>query len=322
MLFLNARDIQNVLEKKVMIDHMEEAMLHFETGKLSMPPRNHLKHGENTLLIMPCFGETHFSTKLVTVFPGNRGTPAPVVNGMVLLNNIGTGEPVAMLDGQALTGFRTGAVGAVGIRHLSPEEPQTLGLVGAGVQGFHQICFAAATRPLKAVYVYTRDNSKLPAFFDKLEPELGAIPLKQAGTIEELLKVSRTVILSTSSNSPVLPEKPELLKGLTMVGIGSYRPEMQEFPRAAFEVADAMFLDTDHARRESGDVINPLKQGWISEDRMQTMGKALLNRKEKEHWSGKTTIYKSVGMAAFDLAAAIYIFKNALKKGVGQHLDL
>ncbi len=348
MLFLNAEDIENALDKNDLIDQMEEAMLLFETGKLSMPPRNHLEHGENTLLIMPCFGQTYFSTKLVTVFPGNRGTDFPVVNGMVLLNDIKTGEPVAMLDGQALTGIRTGAVGAVGIRHLSPEtpHPQVLGIVGAGVQGFHQVRFAAAARPLEAVFVHNRDSAKIPAFIKKLEPELDGIPLKQAGSIEELLEASQTVILATSSSSPVLPEKPELLKGLTLLGIGSYRPDMQEFPRAAFEVTEQMFLDTDHARHESGDVIRPLEHGWISDNKVETMGKFLFNRKKRKslgELSGeslseplrelskesfkkslykKTTIYKSVGVAAFDLAAAIYIFKNAQKKGLGQRLNL
>lgn len=336
MLFLNGEDIKACLVRSELMDQMEEAMRLFEADSVNMPPRTHVTHGENTLLFMPCFGTDYFCTKLVSVFPGNQGTDYPVVNGIVILNDIRTAAPVAILDGQTLTGIRTGAVGSLGVRHFSSSEASVAGLVGAGAQGFHQILFAAAAhieltgQPLKTVYIYDRNSEKSADLIKKLKPELQTTELRQAITVEELLESSHTVVLATASTVPVLPDNPELLRGKCFIGIGSYTPEMQEFPKSAFEMADRMFLDTSHATHESGDVINPLKNSWIAPENVQSLGQFLLNikqsesseisLKESESLRGKTIIYKSVGMAVFDLMAAIYIFDRARKNGIGQIL--
>ena len=348
MLFLNGQDIEDAVSKPELINQMEEGMRLFESNGIAMPPRSHLTHGSNTLLLMPCFGDHYFCTKLVSVFPGNQKKGLPVVNGMVLLNDADTGKPVAILDGQALTGLRTGAVGAVGVRHLTPKTPLVLGLVGCGVQGFHQVRFAAATRQIEAVYLYNRDEKKIPAFMEKLaqDPGLNGVPLKQAKESEALLAQADTVILATSSETPVLPDNPALFKGRTLIGIGSYRPDMQEFPKAAFVHAHRMLLDTPHARHESGDVITPLEKGWINEANVQSMGGYLLDQKRAmaqegegdiendqadgspdrmpriERRADETILYKSVGMAVFDLMAAVQIYTHAKEKGLGQTLSI
>ena len=348
MLFLNGQDIEDAVNKPELINQMEEGMRRFESNGIAMPPRSHLTHGSNTLLLMPCFGDHYFCTKLVSVFPGNQEKGFPVVNGMVLLNDADTGKPVAILDGQTLTGLRTGAVGAVGVRHLTPETPQVLGLVGCGVQGFHQVRFAAATRQIEAVYLYNRDEKKIPTFMEKLAQDSGlnGVSLRQAKNGEELLAHANTVILATSSETPVLPDNPALFKGRTLIGVGSYRPDMREFPKAAFIHAHGMFLDTSHARHESGDVITPLEEGWINDANVQSMGRYLLDQKSErmkegeerveriqtdissdlmppiERGQNQTILYKSVGMAVFDLMAAVQIYTHAKEKGLGQHLSL
>lgn len=344
MLFLNGDDIKACLVRSELMDQMEEAMCLFEENRVNMPPRTNVTHGEKALLFMPCFGVDYFCTKLVSVFPGNQGTQYPVVNGIVILNDVKTAAPVAILDGQTLTGIRTGAVGGLGMRHFSSSDASVVGLVGAGAQGFHQILFSAAAHsqltgePLKRAYIYDRDAEKSADLIKKLKPELQTTEFRQAVTVEELLEASQTIITATASPMPVLPDNPRLFEGKCLVGIGSYTPDMQEFPKSAFEVADLMFLDTNHAAHESGDVINPLKNRWISSDKVQSLGQFLLNKKRRESFNtqesvqnpeslkeselirGKTVIYKSVGMAVFDLMAAVYIFNRARKNGLGQDL--
>lgn len=364
MLFLNSKDIESCLVRNELMNQMEEAMSLFEANQLNMPPRTHVTDRENALLFMPCFGKEYFCTKLVSVFPGNEGTEHPVVNGIVILNDAKTGVPVAILDGQTLTGIRTGAVGGLGVRHFSSLGSDTAGIVGSGVQGFHQILFACTAylelngKPIRRVYIHNRNSRKVQGFIASLESatdntELEGTEFIHATSVEELLEASQTVILATSSEQPVLPDKPELLEGKCIVAIGSYRPDMQEIPRSAFEIADRMFLDTSHAAHESGDVINPLKHGWINRDKVQSLGDFLIKNKnfhnfchpeftekketlkeeetghldtsDNSHSSdevlrGKNIIYKSVGMAAFDMMAAVYIFNRAKKCNTGRQL--
>jgi ornithine cyclodeaminase/alanine dehydrogenase-like protein (mu-crystallin family) len=115
--------------------------------KFFMPDRIHVPQKENTLLVMPCFGDAYMATKLVTVFPKAPESGFPVVNGMVILADNHTGQPLAILDGAALTARRTGAVGGLATACLSPDSVHTAGVIGAGVQRKNScfcICGAAA----------------------------------------------------------------------------------------------------------------------------------------------------------------------------------
>ncbi|MFH1156308.1 MAG: ornithine cyclodeaminase family protein [Pseudomonadota bacterium] len=321
MWYLNANDIEAAVDRSILIEKMETAMRLAETGDIVMPPRTYVEYGDNSLALMPCFAESGFSTKLVTIFPGNQTGPDPVVNGLVVLNDIRTGVPRAILNGQALTAIRTGAVGAVGVKHLAVFEPHALGLVGAGAQGFEQVLCAAEIRTLTDVYVHDRDVSKVGDFMTRLKKRLPCVRIRSAAGADEMLAVCRTIVLSTTSSQPVLPDSEVLLKGKCLIATGSYRPDMQELPRAAFVCAGGMLLDTLDAKSESGDIIRPLAQGWLREEALQTMGQFLLNRKEKEALQGETTIFKSVGMAFFDLMAAQYIFESARTRGLGKEID-
>ena len=322
MLFLNGHDVEAVIDRKVLVQRMEDAMRLAETDQIVMPPRTYVECGDNSLALMPCFGNSGFSIKLVTIFPGNHGGSDPVVNGLVILNDIKTGAPRAILNGQIVTAIRTGAVGAVGVKHLACRSPHALGLVGAGVQGFEQILCAATIRPLTDVYVFDRDAHKIPEFLERLAQCLPNINLHQASTVEELMGTCRTIVLSTTSPQPVLPNTAQLLEGKCIIGTGSYLPAMQEIPQMAYELSGRMFIDTVHARHESGDVIKPLTEGWLVKDRIQTMGDFLLSREDETGMYEKTTIFKSVGMALFDLIAAEYIFERACAKGLGTTLNL
>lgn len=322
MLFLNGQDIEAAVDRAALVEQMEAAMKLAETGQVVMPPRMYVNHGPNSLALMPCFSDTGFSTKLVTIFPGNQGGPDPVVNGLVILNDIRSGAPSAILDGKVFTAIRTGAVGAVGVKHLSSRTPHALGLVGAGVQGFEQILSASTTRQFTDVWVYDTSSAKVPDFLARLTPFLPGVNLHQAANPEELLSVCRTIVLSTTSRQPVLPDIPDLMKNTCLIGTGSYQPDMQEIPRAAFQAAGRIFLDTAHARHESGDVIRPEEQGWVSAEKIQTMGGFLLSGEDETPLQETTAVFKSVGMAFFDLAAAESICERAIARGLGTRLNL
>ena len=116
MILIDSNTIGNAAPIKDWVTAMENALRDTATGMVEVPQRLHFDRGEKTLLLMPCFGEDYFSTKLVSVFPENLKKQKPVINGTVILNDGKTGEPLAALDGSKLTAMRTAAVGSVGIK--------------------------------------------------------------------------------------------------------------------------------------------------------------------------------------------------------------
>ena len=119
MLLLNKKDIEKSVDLDGMMDQIEEAYKIFESGAYYMPPRPTVEHDNKTLIYMPCYTKDSLGTKMLTIFPENVSLGLPSIDGLVLMNDPKTGKPLAILDGQTVTAYRTGAVGGVGIRHLS-----------------------------------------------------------------------------------------------------------------------------------------------------------------------------------------------------------
>ena len=316
MIYLTEKDILEAASVNEVVDAIEASMLVYERKEFLMPERMHIDSGDNTMLIMPCFVKDYFATKLVTLFPGNPERGVPVLNGIVVLNDGKTGLPIALLDGPALTALRTAAVAAVSIRHLAPRETSAIGIVGAGVQGFYQAWLASSVCNATDIYVCDLYPEKAAALIERLPAVVPDVKLHQADTAEDLLKNTRVVITATTSFEPVLPDNEELLKGKHFIGIGSYKPAVREFPRALFNLLETIYIDTDHALEESGDLIVPLKNNWITKDQITTLGKHLIHPTPRN----ETTFFKSVGMALFDLFAARVIYEKATAKALGQEI--
>jgi ornithine cyclodeaminase len=279
----------------------------------------HVEYNENLLLLMPCFADKLFSTKLVSVFPGNKDLGKPVIYGSVVLNDGITGDPLALLNGSKLTALRTGAVGALGLAYTSPRNIHRLGLVGAGVQGFHQVLFCCAIREIKKVFIYDPYNKDLIQFIDELKTYLPDVEFLLSNDPEGLVSNSEAIITATTSLTPVLPDDSDLYQNKSIIGIGSFKPQMQELPDSLFPNLENVFVDTLHAKMESGDLSIRLDSGIINEDQINTLGK-LINKQLKID-ENQTTFFKSVGMALFDLMVAKRIYQNATKKGIGREVD-
>lgn len=319
MLLLNKRDILEAASPAEVMEAVEKAVILYETKDFSMPPRMHLDYGDDVLLLMPCFVKEGFGTKLVTVFPGNTRRGRPVTDGLMVLNHPETGEPVALLNGQMLTALRTGAVGGVALRHLAKSGACRLGIIGAGGQGFYQAIFGAHARDVQEIHIFSRKPAKVDSFIQALSAELPRVKLVAASSVETLLEAVDMVITATTSPEPVLPDRPELLKGKLFVGIGSFRPHMREYPKALFSLVEQVIVDTGHALQETGDLVVPLREGWLAKDRVITLGPFIRNEKKMD--LGDTVFFKSVGMALFDLTVAQLIYQKALHLGLGQKTE-
>lgn len=321
MIFLSAGDIKNCVNYADAVAAAEKAFLIYESKDFLMPDRIHLDFGQNTYLLMPCLGSAYFSTKLVTVYPGNAGSAIPVVDGVVVLNDLRTGSPLALLNGMIVTALRTGAAAAVSIKYLTPENAGKLGIVGAGTQAFYQVLLTASVRNLTDLTVLDLRRENAYAFIEKISAYLPGVNIRPAKCAEDLLQRSEIVITATTSDRPVLPEREELLEGKHYVGIGSFKPESREYPEALYKVVEKVYIDTEYARKESGDLLFPLEQKWITEEQIQTLGSFILTGGVTSART-QTTFFKSVGMALFDLVLAQTIYEKAVALKLGTVLSL
>jgi len=317
MLFLSKNDLQKAASRGEIVEVVEESLRMYEEQRFYMPDRMHIEHQGNTLLLMPCFASGSLGTKLVTLFPGNQGKNLPVLNGLVVLNDGGTGAPLAVLNGSALTALRTGAVGAAGVNQTAPETVISLGMIGAGIQGYSQIVTACTQRNFKIIWIYDVIPGKARKLKEKLAGGLSGVDIKIASLVEN----TEVVMTATPAAEPVIPDDPELTAGKNFIGIGSYKPEMREFPQALFAQIKRLYIDTNFAKEESGDVITPLEKGWIQPEQVMTLGKRLTGKAPAPE-PGETTLFKSVGMALFDLTVSAFLYRKAKEKRLGQEVDL
>lgn len=318
MLYLSANDIEKVVKHEEVVDIIENAMRLYESKNFVQPDRITVNRGETeTYLYMPCFTDEVKGTKFLTLFSENAAKGIPTIQGLMMLNDNETGKVTCMMEGSTLTAYRTGAVGSCGIKHTTPENVSKLGIVGTGVQGFYQCLYASRIRPIKDIYVFDIFADKAKEFAQNVSNALPQVEVHVMETCEQLVKEAEVIVTVTTSKKPVLPNDTELIKGKHFIGIGSYKPIMQEYPEAVFKAVDDIYIDVDFAKEETGDLINPLNEGWIKEEQIHTLGKFL----DKKIEVNKTTFYKSVGMALFDIFVADYIYKKAIELNIGTQLD-
>lgn len=320
MLILTNQQIETLLSLEEIVVAVEQAMLSYESQTSLVPRRMHLDNGANTLLCMPSLNQQFFATKLVSVVPGNAAQNLPVTIGVMLLNDTATGLPLALMNASKLTALRTGAVGAVGIKHLTPSDSSSIGIIGCGVQGMHQAIFACHVRPIRVIYCLKRNEESfqnLEAFVHQFFPYVSIIPCESA---EILLANTNIIIAATTSAVPVLPNDPNLLEGKHFISVGSYKPSMQELPDAVYQLAGKLVIDSNFARHEVGDIINPIQKGILKEDEVFTIGKLLTGAKTID--VNSTTAYKSAGMALYDLFVGQAMYQKAITNHIGTVVEL
>ncbi|MBN1246979.1 MAG: ornithine cyclodeaminase family protein [Anaerolineae bacterium] len=321
MLYLNDTDIYQALTPDDVLDSVEEALRIYEARSFSMPERLAMATGgSNQLLLMPCAAEDHMVTKLVSVYPGNRARGKPVIDGIVVLYDRATAEILALLDGKTVTAMRTGAVTGVSIRYLAREDAVSVGLVGCGVQGFYQLLYACAVRDIATIVLYDIDPLAVVALTERLRASPITAAIEVADSPDALARSSDVLITATTARQPVFPNDPELFVGKHCVAIGSFEPDVREYPDALFTLLDKVWVDLDFAKEESGELIVPLRKGLLREDQIETLGHLIASGRPPARGRHGTTFSKSVGMALFDLTTARRAYLNAIEAGLGAEL--
>ncbi|KAA3611051.1 MAG: ornithine cyclodeaminase family protein [Calditrichaeota bacterium] len=320
MLIINEQDIESAVAPLELVGAIEKAYLIQDKKSTQIPDRMHINSAGNTLLVMPGFIESAFGTKLVSLFPENKKLNKPVLSGVMILNDSQTGEPLALINGAKLTAMRTGAVGATAVKHLSQNSAKTFGIIGAGVQAYHQALIVGHVQPFQKLLVCDKEWQKAEQLKNKLDSKLENIKIEYTVDPDKLVLNSDVIITTTTSNTPVFDADVKNLKNKTFIGIGSYKPDMQEFPLQLFGTVEKVYVDTPFAKEECGDLKIPIERGILKEHNVLSFS-ALLTKKQSLN---KTSIrlFKSVGMSLFDLTVAELIFNNAKEKNLGTEVQI
>ena len=310
MLDLSAPMIEPLLTPLEIIEVVKKGLLHIESGLYQVPQRMHLTGAGINYLVMPAMGKHYFCTKLVSVVPANASRKLPLIQGSILLGKMETGESIALLDAPMITALRTAAIGALGLDLIAPKGIEKIGIIGLGVQGLWQTIFACAVRKIKQVYCFSRTKEKFEAYQKKVLEKCPHLILTWCENSEAVVRASELIYTCTTSSQPVFFALASAIKNKRFISVGSFLKDMQELPDAVYQNAAILLVDTIAAKKEVGDVINAIEKKWLQEDQVFSVGKILT--KERKIEREQNIVFKSVGMAAFDLALASAIYEKAL----------
>ena len=318
MRLVDGAEVEAALSYPQLVDTLAEA---FRIGAVA-PPRHHhtveLKgRPPATLLLMPAWTSSapgavtagkYIGIKLVTVFPDNASLGQPAVNGAYLLLSAATGEPLALIDAPKLTVWRTAAASALAARYLARADASRLLMVGAGALAGYLIRAHASVRPIRDVTVWNRS----PARAEKLAGNLAAAGLNASAAADLEAAVRDADIISTATiSSTALVRGAWLKPGCHVDCVGAFRPDMRETDDEVVRRA-RIWVDTRAgALHEAGDILMPLQAGVIREGDIQGDLFELARGTAPTRTSAdEITMFKSVGTALEDLAAAVAIYEQ------------
>jgi ornithine cyclodeaminase len=307
---VTAEELGSILSYPALIGALDDAF----RAEIAVPVRHHHTIPQPgldaTLLLMPAWtesGERFLGCKVVTVFPDNAKAKRPAVYGQYLLMSGSTGEPVALLEGRTLTAWRTACASALAARYLAREDAAHLVMIGAGVLAPHLVRAHAAVRPIKKVTIWNRTNAAAVALGFALA-EAGFV----ADVSDDLAVVRDADIVSCATLSQAPLVRGEWLKPGTHVDlVGGFTPTMREADDEAMRRA-RVYVDTrGGALKEAGDLVDPIARGVIKDTDVRGDLFELCRGKVAGRTSAaEITLFKSVGTAIEDLAAAMLVRKR------------
>lgn len=294
MIFLDEEQVRRHLPMEALIPAMEKALIDFSAGEVVQPVRSVIPVDPpgGFMGIMPALSE-RLGLKVVTFFPPNTKRGLPTHMATIFLLDPETGTPLVVMDGRLITEMRTAAVSAAATKLLASPETRVLAILGSGVQARSHVEALRLVRPFQEVRIW----SPTKAHADRLAEEIGATSMSAEGAVRD----ADVVVTATNSKTPILPGA-WLKPGCHVNAIGACRPDWRELDDDAMR--NVIFVDSrEAAMHESGDVI--LSGAAIYAE----LGEALAGKVPSR--ANETTIFKSLGMAVEDIAAAVLVSRSA-----------
>jgi ornithine cyclodeaminase/alanine dehydrogenase-like protein (mu-crystallin family) len=327
MLVLSAEDVRRALPMSEAITAMRRALMAISGTAAQVPLRTHLRvdNQRGALLIMPAYvaadGSESLAVKVVSSFGHNPDINLPRVQAVVVALDPQTGAPLAILEGATLTAIRTAAASAVATDLLARQNCHTLAIIGSGVQARSHIQAICNVRDIQLIKIYSRRATSVDELISEMATQGIDCEFQNADTPANALQGADIVCTASTSPVPVFVNK-DLSPGVHINAIGSYGRHGTEIP-AETVVRARIFVDERRAAlAESSDLIQAIERGLISADHIVgEIGEFLLARTAGRTSDEEITLFKSLGNAAEDAAAASVALENAKANVIGQVVE-
>lgn len=325
VLIFSHDDVTRLLPMTECIDVMDDALRSLARGEVTLPLRTILKPAgvKGVLAQMPAFraGEQPmFGLKAICVFPGNAAIGKDAHQGGVMLFSGETGELLAIGNASAITAIRTAAVSAVATRSLAREDACDLAIIGAGIQARSHLEAMTCVRSIKRTRVASARFAHARQFAAAMQPQF-SFPIEAVETPELAVRDANLIVTATTAREPVIHHK-WIAPGAHINAIGTYSPSAREIDTATMAAAHLFVDRRESALNEAGDYLIAAKEGVIGPEHIRAeLGEVLIGEEPGRTSPDEITVFKSLGLAIEDLAAAEHIYRKAQQQGAGTWVE-
>jgi len=327
VLVLARSDVERLIDPDLLREAIAGAMADLSAGRVSMPPRIAalVPERDGLLAAMPAYlpSAGALTTKLVSLFPRNRDRPTH--QAVIVVFDAEHGTPVALMDGEAITAARTAAASALATDLLARQDAEVLAIVGTGVQAAAHLRAVPRVRSFREVRVAGRDRAKAQRLVDEARGWPDSIGARAVATYEEAIRGADVISAATHSPEPVV-RREWLASGAHVTSVG-YNTAGREVDGATFR--DALLVVESRAAAlapppaGSNDIALAIKEGAIGPDHVHAeLGEIVNGSRPGRTDARQLTVYKSVGVAVQDAAAAALVLEAARRLGVGRDVAI
>lgn len=312
-LYLTEADVDCLFDMDAALYAVESSLLHQANGNAINQPRQRLNAGPDTHVNTMMASDNEwgvFGFKTYTFAGG-------VYNFFVFLSDSRTGALLAIIEANRMGQLRTGAATGVATKFMAPPGASSLGVIGSGFQARTQLEAVSKVRNLGRVKVYSPNRERRNAYALEMSErlELDVVPAQSA---RDAVYGAEIVVTITSSRTPVLYGE-WLEPGMHVAAAGGADPYVSELDFAVVESADLIVVDDrSQARIESGELMMPASRGLLIWERTRELWQVVSGQASGRDNAEDVTLFKSLGMALWDVASAKVVYDRAVEQGVGR----
>ncbi|HXM35604.1 MAG TPA: ornithine cyclodeaminase family protein [Pyrinomonadaceae bacterium] len=325
ILILTHDEVTQLLPMPECIAAMEEALSALARGEMDQPLRMVFRPAaaSGVMAMMPSYksgSEAVFGLKAICVFPDNPTKGKDAHQGGVLLFSGETGEPLALMNASAITAIRTAAVSGVATRLLARDEARKLAIIGAGVQARSHLTAMAHVRAITSACIASRTFAHAQAFVDEMQSSC-AFPLEAVESVRAAVTGADIIVTATTATEPVL-QREWIAAGTHINAVGTFSPAAREIDTATMAAA-SLFVDRrQSALNEAGDYLLAAGEGAFGPNHIRAeVGEVLKGAAKGRTTSDEITLFKSLGLAIEDLAAAAHLYRKAQQEHCGSWVE-
>src|SRR6266566_5071324 len=325
ILILTHTEVEELLPMSECIGVMAEALSALARGEMHQPLRMvvHPPDAAGVIALMPAYrsgADAIFGLKAICVFPRNAELGKDAHQGGILLFSGETGEPLALMNASAITAIRTAAVSGVATRALAREQACELAIIGAGVQARSHLSAISCVRQIRRARIASRDFEHAQKFVIEMQTHFD-FPIIAVDNLEAAVADADLIVTATTSRVPVL-QRDWIATGAHINAIGTYSPQAREIDTATM-LAATMFVDRrESALNEAGDYLIAANEGAIGPEHIRAeLGEVLIGAHPGRTSRDEITLFKSLGLAVEDLAAAARVYQKANEQNCGTWLE-